>query len=540
MKKNINKEIWVVGDLRNIKLFGYTHNLLAKARMLAEAVSGTAVAVLMGSSGSGSGTEDENVAFPLSMDQYAPECLNHGADKVCLLDHSALGIPRTDLFAEALTQAIHSRNPMLVLFPLTDFGRETAARCARLTGGGLMADCVDMNVNDDGIVGTCPAWGGDVMCELVFTNTTATGFATVPPHAYEPRGAQENPGIIERIDVNVEPHSNGPELISSGTEPEARRKLEEAEVVVVGGAGLESADLFGALRHLAAALGGELGTTRPPVMEHWVDEDRMVGQTGKTVRPNLLISIGTSGAVQYTAGIMESGTIVAINRDKNAPIFQIADVGIVADAKRLVPLLTARVREVVMRELAHVWSDSKNEDPHTNFGTKVRTLRESNHWTLETLAEKTGRTPEFIQQVENNEIAPSVSFLLRLSRALGVDPGTFLREEDKKIILDQRAQAFVKRTKNYYYQTLTPNAESEHLRAFLVAIEPRQTHKPVAYKHEGEEFVFVMEGALELTLGKKVHKLKNGESLHFNSETSHKLKNVGNEKTQCLVVLYTP
>ena len=115
-----------------------------------------------------------------------------------------------------------------------------------------------------------------------------------------------------------------------------------------------------------------------------------------------------------------------------------------------------------------------------------------------------------------------------------------LKEEEKAYIEDKRAQAFIKRTKNYAYQTLTPEAESQHLRGFMITIEPRQAHKPVAYKHEGEEFVFVMEGSLELTLDNKVNNLKTGESMHYNSEIPHKLKNLGNETTRCLVMLYTP
>jgi electron transfer flavoprotein alpha subunit len=110
--------------------------------------------------------------------------------------------------------------------------------------------------------------------------------------------------------------------------------------VVVGGAGLGNMEGFGLVRELAAAVGGEVAGTRPPVLLHWVDEDRLIGQTGKSVRPNLLFSIGTSGAIQYTAGITEAKTIVAVNRDANAPIFQVADMGIVADAKSLLPLLT--------------------------------------------------------------------------------------------------------------------------------------------------------------------------------------------------------
>jgi quercetin dioxygenase-like cupin family protein len=127
-----------------------------------------------------------------------------------------------------------------------------------------------------------------------------------------------------------------------------------------------------------------------------------------------------------------------------------------------------------------------------------------------------------------------------LARALEVDPSTFLKDEEKTKIRDARAQAFIKRTQNYSYQTLTPGAENEHLRAFMITIESRQTHKPVAYKHEGEEFILVMEGDLGLTLGGKGHHLKPGESIHFHSETPHKLRSLSDEPTRCVVVLYTP
>ena len=131
-------------------------------------------------------------------------------------------------------------------------------------------------------------------------------------------------------------------------EPVEARRLEDARTVVVGGAGLGDMRGFGLVRELAAALGGEVGATRPPVLHHWVDEERLIGQTGKIVRPKLLISAGTSGAIQYTAGIMEADTIVAINRDPAAPIFHIADIGIVADAGTFLPLLTRHAKQSAM------------------------------------------------------------------------------------------------------------------------------------------------------------------------------------------------
>jgi transcriptional regulator with XRE-family HTH domain len=299
---------------------------------------------------------------------------------------------------------------------------------------------------------------------------------------------------------------------------------------------------FALVRQLSAAVGGQVAATRPAVLNRWVEEERMLGQTGKSVRPKLLFSIGTSGAIQYTAGIMEAGTIVAINRDPAAPIFQIADLGVVADAQSFLPLLAERAKQSVLRSLAEQWCDDQQaggEEIRGALGEKIRKLREAQNWTAETLAEATGQTPEFIGQVEADQVSPPVGFLLRLAGALKVDPGTFLRKETQAAIRDQRLQAYVRRTQNYSYQSLTSGAEHDHLRAFLVTIEPHLAHKPVAYKHEGEEFIFVMQGDLEFTLGSKVHVLKQGQSIHFNSDIPHKLKSLSNQPTQCLVVLYT-
>lgn len=532
-------EIWVYADLRNERLFGYCLNILAKARDLARAMSGMAGVVLMGSLAHDRASGPFGAAC-LSLDAAAQDCIAHGADLVYVLDHPDLITPRADIYATALADAVRTREPRFVLFALTDFGRELAARTARISNAGLIADCADLRLEQESVVATCPSWSGEIMAEITFSEGIRTGFATVQPHAFQAVEVRGEPGTIEQIQVDRLDVPSGLKLISSSAEPEERRNLEEADVVVVGGAGLGNADGFALVRQLAAALGGEVAATRPPVLQHWVDEERLIGQTGKTVRPDLLFSIGTSGAVQYTAGIMEAKTIVAINRDENAPIFQVADLGIVADAKSFVPMLTARVQQAVMRSLADVLSEDKKTEARTSFGAKVLKLREGHNWTRETLAEATGQSPEYIEQVENDEITPSVSFLLRLARTLEVDPGTFLRDEEKTVIRDQRAQAFIKRTRNYSYQTLTPGAENQHLRAFMITIESRQAHKPVAYKHEGEEFILVMEGDLQLTLGSKTQHLKPGESVHFNSEIPHKLKSLSDEPTRCVVVLYTP
>ncbi len=539
MTMNLTKDIWVFGDLRDKRLFGFSLNVLAKARELSRRVGGKAAVVCLCPPGD-TPIDSRLTGSYVSIDDAEREWIDHGADLIYLLENSAFSLPESDVYSRALADLAGKRGPMLVLFPLTDFGRELAARTARIRNGGLIADCADLRIDEAGIVGECPAWGGQIMAEITFSSQSVTGFATVQPHVSSPVDIPGEPGAVERIQVEAPHEKKELTLLSSSPEPTGRLRLETAKTVVVGGAGMGTMESFGLVRELAAALGGEVGATRPPVLDHWVEEERMIGQTGKTVRPNLLFSIGASGAVQYTAGITEAKTVVAINRDPDAPIFRVADLGIVADAKTFVPLLTARAKKTVMRQLADALTYDKGvQTKVSGFGEKIGKLREAQGWSLENLAEATGQTPDFIAQVESGDISPPVSFLVRLAGALGVDPGTFLHKEEQAAIKDQRVQAFVKRTRSYSYQTLTPGAEKSHLRAFMVTIASQHAHKPVEYRHEGEEFIYVMAGDLELTLGGKIHVLKKEECIHFNSDIPHMLKSLSNEPTRCLVMLYT-
>ncbi|MFO7984949.1 MAG: FAD-binding protein [Desulfatiglandaceae bacterium] len=534
------KEIWVIGDLRNDRLLGFSLNVLAKARDLAGAVDGRAAMVLFdGEKGAHKGDSG-----PVSLMRVADAekvCLSCGADQVYILENKRFYDLRSDRCAGSLAGVVQQYAPMLVLSALTDWGRQMAATACRTLNAGLIADCMDIEMTPEGIVGVCPAWGGEIMTRITFSDPERTGFATVQHHRLSAVEAAGNPGQVKRLATGDHPEPAGLRLISRTREPVEHRKLEQAEVVAVGGAGLGDMEGFSQLRDFAAAVGAEVGATRPPVLQHWVEEERLIGQTGKTVRPKLLFSVGTSGAIQYVAGIMETSTIVAINRDPDAPIFEVADIGIVADAKTFLPLLTARAKQTLMRGLADtLWEDIRADAQNGGgFGRKIRKLREAQGWSTAFLAESTGQTPEFIEQVERDAISPPVSFLVRLAGSLGIDPSTFLHREEQTIIRDQRVRSFMKRTQDYSYETLTPGAEKCHLRGFMVTIESQHAHRPVEYKHEGEEFIYVMEGDLEFTLGGKVQVLKPGECIRFNSDIPHKLKSLSKAKTRCLVILYT-
>lgn len=536
------KAIWVLGDLRTERLWNESLKVMAKALASAGEAEASVAMVLMGASRHEHIDQKHiDLAPCVAMDAAAAQAVSQGAQKVYCVIHDNLAVPRTDVYAGVLESLVKARHPWLVLMALNDFGRETAAFCAQRCNAGLIADCDELILKEGRVVGRCPAWGGQILADITLAEGWSMAFVTVQPHGMETAAGSTAGGEIERVVPDRVDLPQGMQLTEHRMESIEARRLEDAQTVVVGGAGLGDMRGFGLVRDLAAAMGAEVGATRPPVLHHWVEEERLIGQTGKTVRPKLLITIGTSGAIQYTAGIMEADTIVAINRDPSAPIFHLADIGIVADAGTLLPLLTQQTKQVAMRRLADAacYLGDENVQPQGGFGALVRQLRQARNWSAEELARKTGQTPDFITQVESDQMSPPVGFIMRMAQAMEVDPGTFLSKEEQETIRDRRAQAYHQRTQNYSYTTLTPDAENSHLRAFMVTIEPLLAHKPVAYKHEGEEFIFVMSGDLEFTLGSKVHKLKAGESIHFNSDVPHKLKSISNEPTKCLVVLYT-
>jgi quercetin dioxygenase-like cupin family protein len=178
---------------------------------------------------------------------------------------------------------------------------------------------------------------------------------------------------------------------------------------------------------------------------------------------------------------------------------------------------------------------AKREEKIQSLGERIRMMRERQHLNIKQLAEKTGYKEEYLNKIEEGKISPPVGALISISRALAVDSKTLLSEDRRK-----RRQSYVKRTKAYAYRSLTPDAEDKHLWAYLVALEPKKQHEMVAYKHEGEEFMYVLEGRVEITVGEEAHELKKGQTIHFNSGVNHKLKNLSSKESKLIVVVYTP
>lgn len=171
-------------------------------------------------------------------------------------------------------------------------------------------------------------------------------------------------------------------------------------------------------------------------------------------------------------------------------------------------------------------------------GKRIKTFRTRKKITLDQLANDTGFSIDYLKQVEGGEEMPPVGTLLQISRALAIDSGDLL--QDEKESRDRRAAAYTKRTKNYAYTALTSGAEHKHLKAFRIEIKAMQEHKGVGYRHEGEEFVYVLKGTVEVTVGEHVNRLAPGQSLHFNSGIQHHMRNISEEDAELVVVVYNP
>jgi len=269
-----------------------------------------------------------------------------GADKIYIADSPLLEKYSTDAYASLLTTAIKDEEPSVVLFGATAMGKDLSPRVAARLGTGLAADCTGLNINGEGnLEAIRPVYAGKAIATVKYTSKPQMASLRPNVFAIEERG-EEEPEIIN-MDVSItqeEIKAKAVELIKTQT---ARVDLQEARVVVSGGRGMKSAENFAILQKLADLLNGAVGASRSAVDSGWMDHQYQVGQTGKVVSPQLYIACGISGAIQHLAGMSSSKYIVAINKDPEAPIFKVADFGIVGDLFDVVPALTKELEEVL-------------------------------------------------------------------------------------------------------------------------------------------------------------------------------------------------
>jgi len=323
--------VWVYAESRHGRIAPVALELLGAGRGLADQRGVPLTAVLLGSG-----------VVPL-----AEELVFYGADRVFVVDDPGLAAFSDDAYGNALSALAAAHRPEIILAGATAIGRSFIPRVATTMATGLTADCTDLAIRpeDGALLQTRPAFGGNIMATIICPHTRPQ-IATVRPLVMKP--LPRDPGrrgeiILAELDPAL--LVSRVKVLDSVVEDLDRVNLSEADIVVAGGRGLESEKGFAMIRELADVLGGAVAASRAAVDSGWIPYPHQVGQTGKTVAPKIYIACGISGAIQHLVGMQSSDTIVAINRDPDAPIFNVATYGIVGDVFEIVPRLIAKLKE---------------------------------------------------------------------------------------------------------------------------------------------------------------------------------------------------
>ncbi|MCL1980913.1 MAG: electron transfer flavoprotein subunit alpha [Proteobacteria bacterium] len=324
--------IMVFAECRHGKIAPVSYELLGIGRKLADQRGAKLSAVLPGG----------------VVSELAPSLIAAGADIVFLAEHPILEQFREDLYAKVLESVIRERKPEVVLAGATAIGRSVIPYVATAINAGLTADCTRLEIREkDGmLLQTRPAFGGNIMATIECP-LTRPQMATVRPKVMAP--AEPDPsrtGEVISLQLPAQLLRSRVEVLETVVNTEDQVNIQEFEILVAGGRGLDSAKGFALMRELAAELGGAVAASRAAVDAGWIPYPHQVGQTGKTVSPKLYIACGISGAVQHAVGMQSAEIVVAINRDKDAPIFDIATYGVVGDLYEVVPRLIQRLQEI--------------------------------------------------------------------------------------------------------------------------------------------------------------------------------------------------
>ena len=324
------KGVWVFAEQREGVLQKVALELLGKGREIANTLGVELTAVLLG----------ENV------ENIAKDLVAHGADRVLLANSPLLKNYTTDGYTKVICDLVNERKPEILFIGASNIGRDLGPRVAARLSTGLTADCTSLEVDaeNNNLLMTRPAFGGNLMATIVCTE-------------HRPQMATVRPGVFEKLPCNADAKGVIEEVQMELTESDIRTKVEEivksvkdimdiseAKVLVAGGRGVGSKENFAQLNELAEVLGGSVAASRAAIDNGWVDKALQVGQTGKTVRPNLYIACGISGAIQHLAGMQDSDYIIAINKDESAPMMQAADLALAGDLNKIIPELIAQIK----------------------------------------------------------------------------------------------------------------------------------------------------------------------------------------------------
>ena len=337
------KGVYVFAQQVDNEISGIAYELLGKGKELAAKLNEEVTAVLIGHDVKG----------------LADKLAEYGADKVIVVDDPELKEYRTEPYAHALSSVINEFKPDIVLVGATAIGRDLGPTVSARVATGLTADCTVLEIGDFPLVAIPGKEDQQKHNQLLMTRPAFGGntIATIACPDNRPQMATVRPGVMQKIEPIVGAKANVIEYNPGFTPNDRYVEIKEivkavsdtvdimdAKILVSGGRGVGSAENFKILEDLAEALGGSVSCSRAVVDSGWKPRDLQVGQTGKTVRPNLYIACGISGAIQHTAGMEEADIIIAINKDEDAPIFDVADYGIVGDLNKIVPQLTEAIK----------------------------------------------------------------------------------------------------------------------------------------------------------------------------------------------------
>jgi len=280
-------------------------------------------------------------AYLADSDAGASDLAARGGGKVLTVTHESLKLFNDEIYCKVLTSLIEKHQPDIVLGPATFYGKALLGRLAAKNGGAMASDTTGLATDGDKLVATRPNFGGSVISQLV-QNGGGPFFATVRGKIFPESKDGAGEVVAETVDGSV--FRSKMRVTERKVESAGAVNLQEADVIVSAGRGMKSPENLPLIEELAKALGGAVGASRAIVDAGWTPYSRQVGQTGKTVNPKLYVAVGISGAIQHLVGMRSSQTIVAVNRDKDAPIFNVANYGIVGDALEIVPALTAKFK----------------------------------------------------------------------------------------------------------------------------------------------------------------------------------------------------
>lgn len=327
------KGIFVFVQQVDKKVTSVSYELIGKAKELAQDLNCDVTAVLLGHEVGG----------------LCDNLAKYGADKIIVVDDPALDVYTTEPYVQAMYEVIQAKKPEIVLCGATAIGRDLAPRLSARIHTGLTADCTKLEIDPEtkNLHMTRPAFGGNIMATILCAD-------------FRPQMATVRPGVMQRCEVLEHAVANVEQFAVSGLSDRlnvevmeivkktaAKIDIQDAKILVSGGRGMGGPENFVLLENLAKELGGTVSSSRACVDAGWVEKDKQVGQTGKTVRPNLYIACGISGAVQHLAGMEESDIIIAINKDESAPIFEVADYGVVGDVMKVLPVLAQEISKLI-------------------------------------------------------------------------------------------------------------------------------------------------------------------------------------------------